>query len=361
MALVGAGLLVAGLAARVRADDHVTVRGVYFREASTRVIQPVVEIAKDAPGGVDINAHYLLDAITSASVAAGTTTDSIFTETRNEVGFMVGKTIDWTHVALSYRYSAESDYWSHGVFLSAEQRLWGDTGTLAAYAGTLFDQVSARTRTPDCLKPGETTCSLNTYTGGLSYTQVLSPTSIAQVGSDLIREVGFQASPYRSVPGLGYEHVPNERNRAAVSLRFAHYFPSAGNGWQLHFRYYYDSWAVEAHMIEGRVYQRLTRDLEVRLSYRHYTQTPADFWCDWMMQPGCYGQSPVSYTSDPKLSPVRTEMPEVKLIWDADRLRGVPFLGWFAVGTFSASYARYFQNTPFGNAHLLQVGYTMPY
>ena len=41
------------------------------------------------------------------------------------------------------------------------------------------------------------------------------------------------------------------------------------------------------------------------------------------------------------------------------RLAGV--LGWLAAGTFDASYGHYFQNTSFGNAHVLQLGYTMPY
>jgi hypothetical protein len=54
-------------------------------------------------------------------------------------------------------------------------------------------------------------------------------------------------------------------------------------------------------------------------------------------------------------------MPEVKLMWDAARLRGVPFFGWFAEGSFEISYARFIQNTSFGDAHLLQMGYTLPY
>ena len=51
----------------------------------------------------------------------------------------------------------------------------------------------------------------------------------------------------------------------------------------------------------------------------------------------------------------------MKLIWDADALRVVPFFRWFAAGTFEISYGRYFQNNSFGNAHVLQTGYTMPY
>ena len=58
---------------------------------------------------------------------------------------------------------------------------------------------------------------------------------------------------------------------------------------------------------------------------------------------------------------LKGSMPEVKLTWDAYRLRGVPFLGWFSEGALSVSYAYFIQNTSFGNAHLLQMGYTLPY
>ncbi len=53
------------------AEDRVTVRGAYFREASNRVIQPMMEITKDLPDGYDVGGHLLVDAISSASIAQG--------------------------------------------------------------------------------------------------------------------------------------------------------------------------------------------------------------------------------------------------------------------------------------------------
>lgn len=360
-ALLAVALLSAFMAAPAGAEDHVTVRGAYYREASTRVVQPVVEISKDLPHGFDVTATYLLDAITSASVAAGTTTDSIFTELRNEVGLAVGKSFDRTRLTLSYRYSAESDYWSHGVAGSFAWRFWGDSATLAAQGGTSFDSAWARTRTADCPTASQLACKLNVYFGGLSYTQVLSPTLITQVSYERSYLDGFQSSLYRALPNLGYEKVPSWRVRQAITPRIAFYVPRTQTGLQLHYRYYHDSWDVSAHMLEGRVYQQLSRDLEVRLSYRHYFQTPANFWCDWMARPDCYAPTATVYTADPKLQQVHTEMPEIQLSWQAAALRGVPFLGWFSTATFQISYARLFQNTTFGDAHLLQLGYTMPY
>src|SRR5437868_14434235 len=103
-ALAAAILVAAWPATPLRAENRVTVRGAYFLEASTRVIQPTVEISKDLPDGFDITAAYLLDAITSASVAAGTASDTIFTELRNQAALVVGKTRNRLHSSLGYTY-----------------------------------------------------------------------------------------------------------------------------------------------------------------------------------------------------------------------------------------------------------------
>ena len=362
--------------AAVRAEDRVTIRGAYFREPSTRVIQPMVEITKDLPDGFDVNAHYLVDAITSASAAAGTTVDNIFTEIRNEVGLGVGKSWERTRATLSYKYSAESDYWSHAIWASLARRFWGDTATVGVFGGLSLDAVGFRGRTPPCLTADGFSCPLDSGFAGLAYTQVLSPVAIAQINLDSAALSGFLANPYRQVANVGYELIPDRRLRNAISVRVAYYFPSVETGVQLQYRYYRDfypgslggapdPWGLGASTIEGRVYRRLSRDLEVRLLYRQYFQQPPAFWCDVASNPGCSpmpGMVPWTYaTTDPALGPVRTEYPEIKLIWDAEALRSVRFFRWFAAGTFEISYGRYIQNDSFGDAHVLQTGYSMPY
>jgi hypothetical protein len=50
----------------------------------------------------------------------------------------------------------------------------------------------------------------------------------------------------------------------------------------------------------------------------------------------------------------------VKLTWDLRWFKDVPLLWIFAPGAADLSYARFFQDTRYGDAHLLQVGYTYP-
>lgn len=372
-----AALVVCAVAMQARGADQVTIHGAYYREPSTRVIQPVVDIQKDLPHGFDVDAHYLVDAITSASAASGTTKDSIFTEIRNEVALAAGKNWDRTRATLGYRYSAESDYWSHGLGGSLARRFWGDTATVALSLGLSLDTMSSRDRpSPDCAVAPHIYCTLDSYFAGLSYTQVLSPVAIAQVDGEVAYLDGFQGNLYRQVPGLGYEKPPSQRLRNAVAGRVAYYIPSSSTGLQLHYRFYWDlypgapatasdPWLIRAHTIEARLYQKLSRSLEVRLLYRQHLQNQAGFWCDITLNAGCYQpmamSKPPYYSADPKLGPIHTEYPEVKLVWDADRLRTVPFLRWFAAATFEVSYGYYIQSDSFGNAHVLQAGATMPY
>jgi hypothetical protein len=381
LVLVGAG--------QAWANDYVVVRGAYYREASTRVIQPMVELVRESPSGVDVGAHFLVDAITSASIAAGTTVDNVFTEIRDEAGFRVRKRFERSDATLSYRYSAESDYWSHNIGAAVSTRLWDDTATLRLSLGRSYDTMSAKGRTPDC-RPNMPAmfCTLNTWFAGVSYSQVLSPVAIAQISYETAYLDGFQGNLYRMVSSLmRYEYLPEHRMRNAITPRIAYYLPRTGTGFQLHYRFYFDfypgehatasdPWFIIANTIEARMYQQLTPTVEVRLLLRYYRQNHARFWCD-APRPArlaptefcAVGTDPPSgyladakyYTADPKLGPVQTTYPEVQIVWDADALRAVPFLRWFSAGTFEISYGYYFQNTAFGNAHVLQTGYRLPY
>src|SRR6185503_15816791 len=115
------------------------------------------------------------------------------------------------------------------------------------------DAMAARTRTVFCpSRPADSTdpgCTLRVYSGGVSYTQVLTPTLIAAASYEVSYLDGFQANLYRSVSSLGYEKVPFQRTRQSLSHRLAYYIPWSRTGLQAYYRYYHDDWAIDAHMV----------------------------------------------------------------------------------------------------------------
>ena len=352
----------------VRAEDRISTRGVYYREASTRIVEPMVQVTKTVPEGIDVDAHFLLDAVTSASVAAGATRDAIFTEYRKEAGLGLGITFARTRVGGNFRYSTESDYTSRTGGLNLAQAVWHNTGTFSLYTSYSDDSI-----------PVVSDGRMQTCFGGISYTQVLSPTWLVQAGYEAAFVKGFLQNPYLRVPNKGREKPPDKRLRHAWALRTAKYFPKLSLGLQLHYRLYYDQsafvdkpqnaplgnlWGILAHTIEGRVYKELSRDFEVRLSYRYHRQGDANFWCDTNPAFGgrtdCYNPFDPYYSADIKWGRVATHMPELKVIWDLRVFAPVPLLTIFSKGTADISYGYLMQDTRYENAHLLQVGYTYP-
>ena len=174
--------------------------------------------------------------------------------------------------------------------------------------------------------------------------------------------------------------------RNAITPRIAYYFPRSETGFQLHYRYYFDfypgdagtpsdPWLITAHTSRRACTSSSTPTLEMRLRCRYYRQSHADFWCDGATgRPRCRPRSSARWrpirppaTWTPRLlhrgseaGPGAHRVPGGEADLGADALRTVPFLRWFAAGTFEISYGHYFQNDSFGNAHVLQTGYTLP-
>src|SRR5262245_21483757 len=220
--------------ARTWADDYVIVRGATHREASTLAHQPMVELHRHSPSGFYVSAHFLVDAITSASIAAGTSVDNVFTEIRDEAGLRLRRRWERSDVTLAYKYSAESDYWSHGVGASYGQRLWDNTAALRLSVGASYDTMRANSQMqPNCRQgPGATSCWLKSWFAGLSYSQVLSPVAIAQISYEAAFLNGYQGNLYRTVPSLNnqIEYLPPHRMRNAITPRIAYYIPATATG-----------------------------------------------------------------------------------------------------------------------------------
>src|SRR5687767_2561073 len=135
---VGAVLAVAS---PLLAEDRFSVRGAYFREASTRVVQPMLEVSKDLPDGFEIGASTLVDAISSASIAQGAVSDDVFTEKRYEGSLGLARTMDLLKVGVFGRISREPDYHSLTGGLSLSREIWERTGLISLSAAFTHDDI----------------------------------------------------------------------------------------------------------------------------------------------------------------------------------------------------------------------------
>src|SRR5688572_32236706 len=73
-------------AGTAHADGTLSMRGVYYKERSTRVMQPMLDGMFEVGSRGLLNTHLLVDAITSASASSGAAEAEPFTERRYEAG-----------------------------------------------------------------------------------------------------------------------------------------------------------------------------------------------------------------------------------------------------------------------------------
>src|SRR5688500_11810240 len=141
--------LVIATSAVVHADGVVSARGVYYKEKATRVVQPMLDGMFEVGARGLVNAHFLVDAITSASQSAGAENAEPFTENRVEGGIgythLVDDVLDGMRVGGTARYSSESDYKSFTATARAEVDLAEKNTTLGLGLGYGRDEISGGT------------------------------------------------------------------------------------------------------------------------------------------------------------------------------------------------------------------------
>lgn len=356
------------LAGHARADDRIVVRGNYYREASTRVLQPLVAITVDAPDErLTVGATYLLDAISSASIAAGTQQvtggDRVFTELRHEVTAQFSSKLDRVTVGGFFRYSSESDYRSRRPGISLAVDVFDKAGTVGLAYSYGRDRVFQITNNTGNLRKWTSTSDdnlLQTHYLALSYAHALHPTVLGTLSAEGIRAIGVQDNPYRGnlILNAFPESHPLLRNRLALNGTLRWMIPRARVVIEPRYRFYMDDWDIRAHAIDSRIHIRIPRHVILRVRYRYYTQTASFFWRD----DGVYTGDPDEYrTADPKMEAWYSHTPGLQVIYELDGLARYKGLAWLAGGWIEATYNHVFQTSSFGNARLGNLAFSFAF
>ena len=369
------------LAGTSRADGSLSMRGVYYKERSTRVVQPMLDGMFEVGERGLVTAHFLVDAITSASAGSGAASAKAFTENRYEAAVGYARELDGPN-RLSFvdkvrvggegKYSTESDYRSVYFGARAEADLAQKNAVVGVGAGVSADRVdNAGARTmlggaPPLLCDNNSPatskdCPLTTYSSFLSASQITSKNSLVGITYDIARSHGFEANPYRqALTADGYvpEKHPNDRLRQAIGVSARYYVPVSQTTFVAAYRYYRDDWKIRAHTPELRIIQEVGTVADASVRYRYYTQTESFFYerryasSDPTMNPTPY------FTDDPKMSAFTGHILEAKL-----GVMGEAFeLGGKWKGARLEGVLEYIiQHNRFGNALVAHVAITVPF
>ena len=369
-----ATLAVAGTA---HADGSLAMRGVYYKERSTRVIQPMLDGMFEIGARGLLDAHLLVDAITSASAGSGAATATPFTERRYEGGASYAHELDgpasltWIdrfRVGGEAKYSRESDYFSKYAGVRGEADLAHKNAVLGLGGGVSADSIdNSGAKNPMSGPPPlhcdnahplieSQSCPLTTYGVFASASQIVGKNALVAATYDLARLDGFQSNAYRQVvtsAGFAAERHPNQRTRQAVALSGRLYVPASQTTFIGAYRYYTDNWGVHAHTPEVRIIQQVGALADAAIRYRYYHQSAADFYQKR------YPDATVPYlTDDPKMSAYDGHTLEAKLGVFGEEF---DLTGKWAGARFEGILEYIIQHNRFGNAVVAHVALTVPF
>jgi len=328
------------------------MRHAYYKESATLVQQPMVDARFDAGDGTEVQAHMLVDVITSASVAAGQDGEE-FTERRYEGGGSYQRELfGRLRLGAGGRYSTESDYTSLfgnvRAALDLAQRNTTIAGAFAIGRDTIGNQQGGGISDPFEEQ-------LDTYLGSLSFTQVLSPKLVGGVTYDLLYNEGYLENPYRTVFVAGIrqpENIPDSRLRHAIFGSLRGYVEETDTIVIAGYRFYTDDFGIRSHTPELRVIQQLREDVDIRARYRFYVQNSADFYRDRYDSPQRF------VTDDPKLGAFTTHTAGLQL---TGLLRSMGATGLMAKARGELLLEYVAQDNRFGDAVIAQLALTLPF
>lgn len=281
-ALRVAPLAALALALPARGDNtFVSKVQVYADSDHTTVVSPLVQGTADVTPATSVSLGYTADVVSSASVDVMTQASKTrIHDTRQQAsgGFTHAfGSLSW-HA--NYIFSHENDYLSNSVATGFDKELFDKNTTLSVgYSLSLNDVGRAH---DDNFSRSLT---VNDFTA--AWTQILSPTWIAQLTYELTDASGFQSSPYRFVPVREsvdavpefwvMETDPDQRWRHALVVAANHALGETSSI-QGDYRIYHDTWGITSSTIGARYFVHLAPALELRLRERFYTQGAATFY-----------------------------------------------------------------------------------
>lgn len=251
-------------------------------------------------------ASWKIDGVTSASRRAGE-------ETRHSGSLGINQAIGKATLSAGVGVSREDNYNSNYANASIAQDFNKRNTTVALSVSKAWDEIYST-------KIGDSRTfpmSKDTSTLGLTFTQVLTPWTIAAIGNEYTMVDGYQAHPENVVMlsdgTFTDEKHPETRYRNASVLRVNQYLPWSSSV-HADYRYYHDSWGIGSNTLDLKYYQYLTDDLVMRLHFREYSQDAANFFSDTPAPSDPYP------TIDGKLRSFASQMYGFKIIYNATRL-----------------------------------------
>jgi len=314
--IVALACVLASKAARAQVSEQEPGKGdvkssfaMYADSDKTTVVTSVVDGSVRLPQPVVVNAHALVDAVSSASVDVVSAATSRFTENRVELGTnaQIGFSRS-TEGTIGYTHSGENDWQSHAVEVGLSRELANKNAKLTIGYGFTRNYVG-RAHDPNFEK------LLDVQGAQLGLSQVLGKKTLVTLAYTISHASGYQGSPYRFITTMdGFsapESPPESRTRHALTGRLMHVF-GRKNVVDAQYRIYLDDWGILSNTVELAYTRELSRAWSLRVRARGYQQHHASFYQEVYEMPMRY------MTVDRELSTFWDAMGGAKIAYRGD-------------------------------------------
>jgi len=197
-------------------------------------------------------------------------------------------------------FSNEFDYMSYGATVMFAQKTKNRNGELTLKAQAFLDKVSLIL--PIELQPGYPnvrgengernksdygSSPRNSYSGSLSYSQIVNQRLQLEFLMDIIYQKGYLGLPFHRVffnnsNVTQVETLPDTRMKIPLGFR-ASYFLGDKFIIRTFYRYYHDDWGLSAHTFNIEVPYKITPFISISPFFRYNNQSAVDYFAPYKM------------------------------------------------------------------------------
>lgn len=199
----------------------------------------------------------------------------------------VTRYFDRSSYSLGVAGSNENDYRSGAVSLNANFSSDDNNQTWNIGLGYASDKITSVN--DDTLHERRRTAELL-----LGLTQVWTANDVVQLNLTLNRGRGYYSDPYKE-PDVR----PRKRDQAIALVRWNHYFSESGAALRSAYRFYRDSYGINAQTLSAEWVQPFGGRFTVTPSLRLYSQSAASFYFDPVYDPDLGPPYPPGYFTNP--------------------------------------------------------------
>ena len=190
-------------------------------------------------------------------------------------------------------FSTEFDYQSIGSYLSLAKKTNDRSGEFTIKAQAFLDNVTLiypiELRTGNGSDDHYSTTSRDSYSGSISWSQIVNKNFQLQVEGELVYQKGYLGLPFHRVyfadQSVHVENLPSSRLKIPLGLR-ANYFIGDKLIVRTWYRHYFDDWGISSDAAQLETVAKITPFFSVSPFYRFYRQSQADYFQPYLVHTG---------------------------------------------------------------------------